>query len=287
MVHKLDVFVPAGTGESLSHYSQLLEAAGVKNKSKIRLNGKQLIDYVVEAIDNAEITNSITIGGLTKDDLEYSPKNLVQFIEGGGTSFESYYKAAKHYLSLPDPPEYILTVSSDVPLITSEMIDRAVSAIDLNLDLDVYFQIVWHSDMLKRYPNASKIPIKLKEGWILASDMVVMRPEVIERYKTIIQNLMAHRKSVFSFIRIVSFRYIIKYKLKRLSFHDIFRRFADRYGLRGAFWVTEFPEPCIDLDYFEDLQKFQTHILTYPRLLEDDEKAYLITAQFGEQSTKS
>ncbi len=104
MVHKLDVFIPAGTGESISHYSKLLKAARVKNKSKIRFNGMQLIDYVVEAIDNAEITNSITIGGMNRDDLEYSPKNPVQFIEGGKTSFESYYKAAEYLGRLPDPP---------------------------------------------------------------------------------------------------------------------------------------------------------------------------------------
>lgn len=132
MVHKIDVFIPAGTGESLSHYSKLLEGAGVKNKSKIRLNGKQLIDYVVESIDNAEITNSITIGGITKEDLEYSAKNPVQFIEGGKTSFESYYKAAEYFGSLPDPPRFILAVSSDVPLMTSEMIDRAVGLLILH-----------------------------------------------------------------------------------------------------------------------------------------------------------
>ena len=48
----IDAVVPAGQGEKLDNYAPLMEKTGVSNKAFIDLNGKPMIHYVIEALDD-------------------------------------------------------------------------------------------------------------------------------------------------------------------------------------------------------------------------------------------
>ena len=55
----MPVFIPAGYDPE--HIGEVAQLAGVKNKALMLINGKKLIEYVLEAVDNAKMVKSITI----------------------------------------------------------------------------------------------------------------------------------------------------------------------------------------------------------------------------------
>ncbi len=265
-MQQFDVFIPAASGEisGHKHYPLLLEKAQVDNKALIELGGMTMVSHVIQALDNSKYIRSITILGLQPEDIEVETKVPITFLEGGKTSFETIEIAMDYFQNRDDTTDYVISVSSDIPLLTSEMIDSMIESVDFSMDLEVYFHISSEKMTKLRYPNAKKLPIKIRGGNIFAGDFHILRPDVIEKRKKDLRQLMYNRKSVFAAIKIVSLRYIFKYLFRRLSIDDIRSRFKKIYDLDGAFILTDFPEPCLDLDYADDLEFFN-HWVTSKR----------------------
>jgi len=273
----IDAFVPASAGEKEKHkhYHELMEIAGVGNKALIDLHGKPMIAHVLEALDASESIRSITIFGLQPEDIGIDLTKPVDFLQGGSTSFDTLRIATEHFKSKKEVPNYILNISSDIPLITSEMIDRAIAGVDFDSGLELFFNIVTSNDLYRLYPNAKKVAIKLREAPILTGDFHIFSPYVLEGREEALEAIMGNRKSVFGVIRVISFRYIFRYLLKRLTIDDISSRFKKLFDLDAAFLLSEFPETCIDLDYPTDIEKFKDWMGQGSRKL-DSEKAYTI-----------
>lgn len=271
----LNCFIPAGYGENQGHYSDLLHETKVDNKAMIRLANKPIIEYVIDALDASKYVQSITIAGLSPQELQIQTEKPLLYIEGGSTSFETIKKASE-FLRERSNPEYIVNVSSDIPLITTEMIDRIFETIDWSTNKELYWNMVWIKDLRRLYPNVTKIPLKLKEGYMVGGDFHIFKPSVLDGRESTLELMMSHRKSVFGMMKVISLRYIIKYLLGRLSIRDIDQRFRTLFDLDAAFLITRFPETCVDLDFTLDLREFEKLIRRSPRQLDDDEIVELI-----------
>lgn len=119
----VNAVVLAGGKEKLGHY---------KSKATLEFNNKRCIDYVVEALEDAEhVDNFLIIGdrySLGKDIKQY------QVIQ----EKKSFFQNAVHgYFESPikkeDPLFYIY---SDIPFVTSESIDDFLERCDLEVDLN-------------------------------------------------------------------------------------------------------------------------------------------------------
>ncbi len=268
---QIDAFIPAGEGENFNHYDHLLNEAGVTNKALIKIAGKPMISYVLNALDVAEHVKSITIVGLNEEDLGIKIAKPVEFIEGGKTTFDSVLAALSHFTSKSKTPEYTMAISCDIPLITGEMIDRYIETIDWSKDKEYYFPAVWKKDFDKYYPNVTKVPLRLKEGKLFSGDLHIFKPTVFLRHKDALQEILANRKKYWKLVKIVSFRHIIRYLLGRLSLNIIEDRIKSIYDLNGAYAIFSYPEVCADLDYIEDLPLFEELCSKPPRKLNSED----------------
>lgn len=268
---QIDAFILAGEGEKFDHYDYLLNEAGVINKALIKIAGKPMISYVVKALDEAEHVKSITIVGLNSENLGIKIAKPVEFIEGGKTTFDSVLAAVSHFTSKSKTPEYIMAVACDIPLITGEMIDRYIETIDWSKDKEYYFPAVWKKDFDQYYPNVTKKPLRLKEGKLFSGDLHVFKPYIFSRHKDTLQEILANRKKFWKLVKIVSFRYIIRYLLGRLSLNLIEDRLKSIYNLNGAYAIFSYPEVCADLDYIEDLPLFDELCSKPPRKLNSED----------------
>lgn len=280
-MQKFDVFVPASAGvvANLKHYPELMAKTNVENKSMIPLDGKPMVAHVIETLDNSKYVRSITVLGLGAEDIGYTPKLPIEFIEGGNTSFDTIQAAIAHFQKKEDPPEYIIGVSSDIPLITTAMVDKIIERVDFSKKLELYFHISSETMTRKWYPEAVKVPIKLKHGAIFAGDFTIMRLDVTDNRKDAMKEFMRNRKNVWSVIKIISFRYIFKYIFRRLTMDDISNRFKKIFDLDAAFIYTDFPEPCMDLDYASDIELFQEWIKNKRTDIGDEDVHTIMTTE--------
>ena len=255
----IDAYIPAGRGEKLGNYKILLDAAGVDNKALIDLNGKPMINYVIEALDKSVYIRSITIFGLTPDEIDIETTKPLAFSEGGDTTFNTLKKAINYFKNKEDKPEYILTASCDIPLITYEMIDNICEKVCLDDDIELYYATVWHNRIAKIYPEVTKVPLKLKEGNMVFGDIHILSVDVLDKGDRLatVNRIMMNRKNFGAIIKFLSIKYFIKYLIGRLTLKDAGTRIMKVFDLKAGFLMCNIPEVCADLDYAKDLETFK------------------------------
>ena len=172
---QIDAFILAGEGETQKHYNPLLEKAGVTNKALIKLAGKPMINYILDALTDSKYIRSITIIGLKEEDVKYKHSKPVDFIEGGKNSFHSVMAAVNYFAKDGDTSKYLFSLSCDTPLVTAEMIDRYISSIDFSQGLDYYYPLVKVEALHNLYPKITKMPLKFKEGRFYGGDLHIFK----------------------------------------------------------------------------------------------------------------
>lgn len=279
----IDAFVPASTGEHTKHkhYPELLKQAGVSNKALIQFNNRPMLSYVVEALDKTDGIRSITIAGQSKETFTYESTKPIYYIEGGNTTYETTQKAVAHVRSFEQPPDYILSLSSDVPLVTTAMVKRVITAIEDRAaeNLEFFWNLVLYEDLNKHFPEVTKLRLKLREATFVTGDIQVFQPSAIDGREWALEMVMGNRKSMKTVIRMFSVKYLLKYLIGRLSVDDLRIRFRNQFDLRAGILLTEFPEACVDLDYAKDLDKFNNWMSQDRRDLQPNEKAMIITSR--------
>ncbi|MCY3413341.1 MAG: NTP transferase domain-containing protein [Candidatus Heimdallarchaeota archaeon] len=255
---KIHAFIATGKGEKIGHYAEIIEKTGIENKALIPLNGKPMIYYVLEALDAAESVESITIAGLTKDDISLEMKKPLYFIEGGNSSFETLNGGMRHFREIDNPPSHVLNVTCDIPLITAEMVDMVVRAADLSYNKDIFFNVGIFENFRQHFPERKKTKVRLDQGFVVGGDLNIFSPEVfVGKSGDTLKEMFANRKSVIHMVKSLSFRFIFKFLLKRLSIADIVRLVEKKFGLTAVAVITSFVAQSVDVDYYEDFPKME------------------------------
>jgi adenosylcobinamide-phosphate guanylyltransferase len=93
-------------------------------KPLLRLGGKQMIKYVLDALRSAKRVNDIvvTVSGNTPEMMELMRKSRVEVLETPGESYVSDMIYAVKKLGL----KTTLIISADIPLVTGEFIDKVL-----------------------------------------------------------------------------------------------------------------------------------------------------------------
>ncbi|MDH5402070.1 MAG: hypothetical protein OEY49_06230 [Candidatus Heimdallarchaeota archaeon] len=259
MTKKIDVIIPADKGKvTPAHYIPLLEASGVDNKAFIDLAGKPMLYHVLEAVENAKFVNNIYITGLTESEIDFKFTKHVEYLPGGGdNTFDTLSSTIYYLLKKENPPEFICNITSDIPLITSEMIDNTIESIDWSLDADVYYTMISRKALYDKYPDVHKKPLSLTDGVFFGGDVHIFRPEAIIGRESYLRTLMERRKKFVGMARLMGPWNTFKFAFKKTSMRDITRKIWQLMGLKWAI-VFAYPEFIMDLDYLDDLELFKT-----------------------------
>ena len=271
-IPRIVAYVQSGDADpTQNHYIPLVNKTGQTNKSLIKLNNKPMIQYVLEAIDECTYISDIVVSGITPKDIEpYSPSKNCYYIESGKSAFESTIIGINFVNSLENPPDYMCNIPSDLPLISPQIINNVFESIDWSKNFEIYQNWVGEKAIRLHYPNASKKIHKLKNGSFAGGDFYIYHPSILtpKRLK-ITEALMKNRKNFLMGAKVIGIGILIKFILKTLSLEDILRRFK-KLGIRGAIYITHFPETCVDLDYVEDIDIFEEYCQNLNRDITND-----------------
>ena len=189
-----------------------------KPKALIDMNGRTMLERVVDALQDSKYVDDIVIAGLG-DDMGQTFKRPVHHVPDKGSLVNNGIGGAKYLMELKPEATQFITCTADIPLITGEMIDAFVEMCAPH-DKGIYYIMVTKEAMDARFPNSARTYVKLKNLLIAGGDVGIMTTELIHNEDKL--DMIANgRKHAWKLARIAGFKVLIKFLFRRLTLPEI------------------------------------------------------------------
>jgi GTP:adenosylcobinamide-phosphate guanylyltransferase len=215
-------------------------------KALLDIAGKSMIQWVLDALSGAQTIDRIVVIGLNSETTVTSSKPMT-FIPNQGGLLDNARAGINKVVDINPDAELVLMVSSDIPGITSEMVDWSVTSA-LETEHDLYYNVIQRPAMETRFPESNRSYVHLKDGDVCGADMNVIRCSVAAGNDELWSRLIAARKNALKQAALIGYSTLFLLLLRRLSLADAVPRASRGLGLRGRAIVCPFPEMGMDVD---------------------------------------
>ncbi|MFW6149084.1 MAG: NTP transferase domain-containing protein [Atribacterota bacterium] len=221
----------------------------LNNKAFLMINQIPMIEYVVDALNQAKEIQSIVVVG-PEDDLNfYVGKKVDKIIE----STDSIINNIKLGIDYVNNDRKLMVLTSDIPLITGEIIDRFIEECK-TFEALLYYPFIEKEIILQKYPETIRSYANLKEGTFCGGNIVIFSRSLFEKNKVLLNELYQHRKDIKKYITLLGMRFIVKYLFKSLTIKEIEKRATEIVGYKVKGIKVQDPEMMIDLDKLSDYE---------------------------------
>ncbi|MCP4426504.1 MAG: NTP transferase domain-containing protein [Chloroflexi bacterium] len=190
-----------------------------KPKALLDMHGRTMLERVVDAMQSARQIDDIVIVGLG-DDMGQQFQRPVHHVPGRG-GLVSNVLAGVDWINEHKPDtQVILVSSSDIPLLTGEMVDAYIDRCR-PFEYGMHYNFIAKETMETRFPDSRRTFTKLKDAEVAGGDMHIISPSFAYSNRELWETLAAGRKKAWKLARAVGFRVLFKLLTRRLSFADI------------------------------------------------------------------
>ncbi len=246
-----NALILAGTKEK----GPLEIAENVDNKALIMINGKPMIDYIVDALKNSENIDQIIVVGPEKELSPYIGKKVRKILNPGNSILENMESGFNFF----DSNDNLLLLTSDIPLITPEAIDEFLK-ICTERKAYIGYPLITKENIMKKYPETKRTYVTMKEGIFCGGNIAFFKPEVFFQQKNLIEELFENRKTTWKYIKILGLKFIFKFIFKTLTIEEVERRVTGILGYNSIAVMISHPEVMIDLDKLSDLELIRKYL---------------------------
>jgi GTP:adenosylcobinamide-phosphate guanylyltransferase len=226
--------------ESLYQYTQ------GENKALLDIAGKLMIQWVLDALSGSELIDDIVIVGLDETVGLDSSKPL-HYLPSHGRILDNIKAGTFKVVELDPEADLLLIVSSDIPAITTEMVDWVIRKAE-EKDVDILYTVVERQSMEARFPNANRSYIKLKGSEVCGGDMNAVKVRAVTHNEEIWDRLEATRKSALKQAAIIGFDTLFLVLFRLVDVNTAAAKVARRLGLTGYGAITPYAEIAMDVD---------------------------------------
>jgi GTP:adenosylcobinamide-phosphate guanylyltransferase len=245
----MDAVILAGSAPS--HEDPLYLHTQGQAKAMIEVAGKPMVQWVLDALGGANDIDSIHVVGVDEASNLTCIKPL-HFIPDQGDILENAKTGLQHTRARNPDAGYVLFTSSDIPTITSKMIDWRTQEVQKR-ESDINYTVVERQTMETRFPDANRSYVKLKDYELCGGDLHFVRPALIEDDE-IWARLIAARKNALKQAALLGFDLLLLLLLGRMTLKDAERRVSKRLGVKGQVCVSPYAELAMDVDKPHQLQ---------------------------------
>jgi molybdopterin-guanine dinucleotide biosynthesis protein A len=240
----MDAIVTAGgipqPGDRLYAYSN------GDSKALIDIAGKPMVQWVLDALGDAqEVDNVIVIGLTHKSGL--TCKKPLHYISNQGRMLANIVAGVNKSLELNKKTEYVLIVSSDIPSIKSDMVDWLAQTAMQTRD-DIYYGVCPREVMEGRFPTSKRTYTKLKDMEVCGADMNVIHVRMATEHLDTWEKLIGNRKSPLASAAVIGFDTLFQLFTRQFTLQALVDRASERIGIKGRVVIWDKAEPCMDVD---------------------------------------
>ncbi|RMF50285.1 MAG: hypothetical protein D6755_01360, partial [Anaerolineae bacterium] len=232
----------------------LYEATQGQPKALVDVAGKPMIQWVLDALNDARHVDHIVLVGLDAE-APITSEKPVTFMPSQGHMVDNILAGADRILQRDASTEYALIVSSDIPAITGEMVDWLAQQV-LAAQVDACYTIIQKHVMEARFPGSRRSYTHLKDMTVCGGDINAFRLSLAHSNTEFWDKVIESRKNVFKQAALVGYDTLLLLLLRQLSLDAAIRRVCNRLNLTGKALVSPYAEMGMDVD-----KPFQLEIL--------------------------
>ena len=236
----------------------LFEYTQGESKALIDMAGKPMIQWVLDALGGAEIIEHIVIVGLSANSGVSCAKPLA-YIPNQGGMLDNIRAGIDKVTEINPDTEYALIVSSDIPAITSEMVNWSVDKA-METNDDIYFSAIAREVMDQRFPGANRTFLQFKDVAVCGGDMNVVRTSAAAGRDEFWNKAIEARKNVFKQAALLGYDTLFMLLFRRLTIDGLIKKVASRLGLKGRALICPYAEIAMDVDKTYQLEMLRADL---------------------------
>lgn len=214
----MDCVIAAGghpqPGDPLYPYTQ------GKSKAQLDMNGRTMLERVIDALQGSTYVDEIVVVGLGSDQGMRFQRPVHHIPNQGGLISNGIAGLDWVLARQPGQQPHVLFCSSDIPTITSAIVDDFITRCQ-PLDHVMYYNFVTQETMEARFPHSNRTFVKLKNARVAGGDMIILRADLAYSKRPLWEALSEGRKHAWMLARVVGFRFLLKFLLRQVGYTDI------------------------------------------------------------------
>jgi len=218
------------------------------NKAFIKIQGKEMILYVIEALRKLDFIEQIAVVG-DKNKLSELGGHIDLIIEQGENLSQNIMKGAENF----EDDDELLVLSSDIPMITPEALRDFVER-SRQYQADLYYPIVRKEKNEEKFPGVRRTYVKLKDGTFTGGNVFLVKVKTIKELLPKTESFLAFRKKPWKLARILGLSFVIKFIMGTLTIAQVEKRAMDLFDIKGKAIISDYPEIGTDVDKPSDLE---------------------------------
>lgn len=227
------------TGKLASESDEPLEA-------NIDIAGRPMIDYVLSALRGVpEIRNIILVG--PRDGLSTYEGDRIKIVEPGEDLISNVKIGVSHAES-----EYVLVASSDIPLITDEIVKEFIHAA-ISSGADFVYPVCTKEDCDLKYPGVQRTYAKVKGTNYTGGNLFFIKESHVEKLWPMVDAMIENRKSPVKMGMFFGLGFVLKILFGIAGLPEIEDHVGKIAGMKCKAYVAA-PEIGIDVDKPKDLE---------------------------------
>jgi molybdopterin-guanine dinucleotide biosynthesis protein A len=252
----MDAIVTAGgapqPGDPLYEYTK----GG--NKALLDMAGKSMIQWVLDALENANTIEKVVLIGLPPESIAQGNK-IAALLPSQGDMLNNIKAGVAKVLEIHPQAHHTLLVSSDIPGITGEMVDWVVNT-SMQTDEDIYYNVITRQVMEKCFPNSRRSYTRLSDMEVCGGDMNMIRALTVTNNDTLWTRIIAARKSVFKQAALIGYDTLFLLLLRALSLEKAIKTVASRLKITGRALICPYAEVGMDVDKPHQLEIMREYL---------------------------
>ena len=219
---------------------------GTWNRALADLNGRPMLDYVVDAVRPATDGRLLVAGDVPLPDGAVA-------VAGGGSLVTTLLNGVA---ALAPDETRLMVVTADIPFLTPEALR---DLLDNGPDAEFVYSIIEAERCRQRFPEMRRTTLAIAEGVFTGGNVVLLDPQFVRRNEAAIRHAYELRKNVMGLAALLGAGTIARVLASRLNPKLLPLAYLEAAvsrlvgGARVAAYVSPFAEVGADVDRPEDI----------------------------------
>jgi molybdopterin-guanine dinucleotide biosynthesis protein A len=215
-------------------------------KAMIAINGKPMIQWIIEAVCLSANIEKIYVVGLPPESVLPSTKPLTRIPDQGGI-IENLAAGAGAILEEAPSTEYFLGISSDIPCITTPMIDHLLLHAPTP-GVDIFYNVIPRPLMESTFPGVRRTFMRFGDGYYCGGDLHVINARRVIPSDNPVRKLVSYRKIPLKLIAVLGIEVLLRTLFFRPTLEVTEQIIFRRTGIVVKTMISPFAEIGMDID---------------------------------------
>jgi len=239
--------------------SPMYELTGGKSKALLDMGGRTMLERVMDALQGSKYIEDIVVVGLGSD-LGMNFQRPVEHLPDHGSMVANVLAGVRYFEENKPETTAVMSCSSDVPLITSAIVDGFIEATQPH-EKGLYYNFITKEVMEARFPGSNRTYVKLKGGMEIAGgDLMIANPIIGSKNEELWETLTNARKHAWKIATIIGIDMFFKYIFRRIGTAEIEKKAAEILGVPVEVVLSPYAEIGMDADKPHQVEMLRTEL---------------------------